>query len=251
MARPEQCRALTASHIPTRVEHRAFPVPASPIPWTVWVKQGTVISWLLRLWARAELAVGCLPLTWQYLFHPRTQKHSSTLLSILQWLNHRLWKFVWQFHTIEFIFQPYIPLPSTTYSLVWAQLVKPLESWYTKSRAANVSLFPLGALRLICQSQDKFQMNHHRAKGAEPRASHLLEHRERCERGNWGLESTRHSRALCTSRSHPGAHPEPKAHPLAAAHQRVQLNPQSSLRTTVGHSHKGLEHRFYFFIWWF
>lgn len=72
-------------------------------------------------------------------------------------------------------------------------------------------------------------------------------------RGGIGvLDSTRHSRALSTFRSHSrgtscALRAEPKARPLAAAHQRVQLNPQSSLRTTVGQHHKGLEDRFYFF----
>lgn len=50
----------------------------------------------------------------------------------------------------------------------------------TKSRAASMSLFSLGALRFLCKSEAKFKTNHHKAECLELKLvpPHVLRHRE-------------------------------------------------------------------------
>lgn len=110
---------------------------------------------------------------------------SQTFLSILQWLNQRLWKFVSQLNTIGLIFPA---LCTTAKHQVFCHLssscgvfgILMYTNQSTKSRAASMSLFSLGALRFLCKSEAKFKMNHRKAECLEVNLvpPHLLWHGE-------------------------------------------------------------------------
>lgn len=100
---------------------------------------------------------------------------------MLQWLNQRLWKFVWHLRTAEFIFQPcsHIFLSLSSAWDAQEQQTCPCFSWVLKADLPKSG-------QVLDESSQHSSWTSCPSPGAQ-----------RGERGN-GVGSTRHSRALCT-----------------------------------------------------